>query len=88
MGLYVSLEILRSYIGADPIIITSGYRCEKHNAEVGGVANSMHMTGKAADIYVKGLSPKKLAQYARETNCFGYVKVYTNHVHVDVRNRR
>lgn len=30
--------------------ITSGYRCEKHNSEVGGVTNSYHTKGQAADI--------------------------------------
>jgi zinc D-Ala-D-Ala carboxypeptidase len=28
-----------------PIIITSGCRCEKHNAAVGGVPNSAHLLG-------------------------------------------
>jgi hypothetical protein len=29
--------------------ITSGLRCKKHNAEIGGIANSEHLRGKAAD---------------------------------------
>ena len=33
-----------------PITITSGYRCPKLNAAVGGVKNSQHLTGEAADI--------------------------------------
>ena len=33
-----------------PVLVNSGYRCQKHNAEVGGVANSQHMRGEAADI--------------------------------------
>ena len=33
-----------------PIIVNSGYRCPKHNAAVGGVANSQHTRGEAADI--------------------------------------
>ena len=33
-----------------PIIVHSGYRCPQHNAAVGGVANSQHLRGEAADI--------------------------------------
>lgn len=33
-----------------PFIITSGYRCKKHNKVVGGKINSEHLTGEAADI--------------------------------------
>ena len=36
-----------------PFIITSGYRCQKHNSDVGGVPTSAHTTGKAADIAFK-----------------------------------
>ena len=36
-----------------PIIITSGFRCEKLNKAVGGVANSWHTKGNAADIHIK-----------------------------------
>lgn len=37
-----------------PVIITSGYRCPQVNQLVGGVANSQHMSGCAADFYIKG----------------------------------
>jgi zinc D-Ala-D-Ala carboxypeptidase len=33
-----------------PMRITSGYRCKKHNRAVGGVPNSYHTQGKAADV--------------------------------------
>lgn len=33
-----------------PVCVNSGYRCTRHNAAVGGVANSQHMRGEAADI--------------------------------------
>lgn len=39
-----------------PIIVTSGYRCPKVNAAVGGAANSYHTKGLAADLkYSKDL---------------------------------
>ena len=37
-----------------PIRITSGYRCPELNAEVGGVEDSYHMEGCAADITAIG----------------------------------
>jgi len=61
--LLVMLEQLRIRIGNKPIIITSGYRCPAHNKAVGGATNSQHMYGKAADILVKGMSPRELEKY-------------------------
>jgi hypothetical protein len=43
------LNPLREEFG-QPIIVTSGYRCARLNAAVGGVANSQHLIGQAADI--------------------------------------
>lgn len=48
------LEELRNYYGK-PVVITSGLRCRQHNANVGGVSNSKHRYGKAADIYIAGI---------------------------------
>lgn len=45
------LEPLRQYFNV-PIIIGSGFRCPKLNAAVGGVKNSQHQTGEAADIHI------------------------------------
>lgn len=36
-----------------PIVITSGYRCEKLNKAIGGVPNSWHTKGNAADIRIE-----------------------------------
>ena len=43
------LEPLRCHV-CQPIIISSGYRCPKLNKAVGGVYNSQHTNGQAADI--------------------------------------
>lgn len=43
------LQKVRDAWGA-PIAVTSGYRCPRLNALVGGAANSQHMAGQAADI--------------------------------------
>lgn len=51
-GIQMVLDPLRR-IHQKPIVITSGYRCEKLNKAVGGVANSWHTKGNAADIHIK-----------------------------------
>ena len=38
----------------EPIPISSGYRCQRLNAAVGGVRNSQHMKGQAADLCIDG----------------------------------
>lgn len=45
----LKLDLAREIAGV-PFVITSGYRCPAHNAEVGGVKQSAHMAGLAADI--------------------------------------
>ena len=52
--LLMILEGLRSYYGK-PVTITSGQRCASYNSRVGGVSNSAHKTGKAADFYIPGI---------------------------------
>ena len=39
-----------------PMIISSGFRCPQLNKLVGGVANSQHLSGQAADFIVPGES--------------------------------
>ena len=47
-GCLMLLEPARFHVG--PIIINSGFRCEAVNSKVGGVRNSQHLVGQAADI--------------------------------------
>ena len=44
------LQPLRDILGA-PVYINSGYRSKRLNARVGGVPNSRHLQGRAADIH-------------------------------------
>ena len=57
-GCHQLLEPARQIVG--PIIINSGFRCEAVNRRVGGVKNSQHLLGQAADI-----RPQDLAQFQR-----------------------
>lgn len=45
-----------------PILITSGYRCPQVNRLVGGVVDSQHMSGCAADFHVIGFTPSMMYQ--------------------------
>ena len=62
------LQPLRDYVGA-PVHINSGYRCKELNEAVGGVKNSQHCRGEAADIRIA--SPKQGREWAAwiEDNC-------------------
>jgi hypothetical protein len=61
------LEPLRVAMN-EPIKIGSGYRCEKLNKAVGGVYNSQHLKGQAADIDIQGdmAFGKKIFDYIRD----------------------
>lgn len=54
-----ALEPIRERF-AVPMIITSGYRCERLNKLVGGVDNSQHMKGEAVDFCFAGFSRKAM----------------------------
>ena len=53
-GCHLLLEPARLEVG--PIIVNSGFRYSRVNALVGGVANSQHLLGQAADIRPKAPS--------------------------------
>lgn len=65
---------------------SSGVRCSQHNANEGGVWNSKHMTGKALDFFVEGVSGEKLlATVQKDPRCaYAYI-IGGQYVHVDVK---
>jgi uncharacterized protein YcbK (DUF882 family) len=81
-----ALEALRVLVGG-PIHITSGYRCPEHNKRVGGADLSQHTQGLAADIVVKGMTPRKVASLAARVPVLaaGGIGTYRGWVHIDVR---
>ena len=52
-------KLCRDAIG-EPVYINSGYRSKRLNARVGGVPNSRHLQGKAADIHCDNLDYAKV----------------------------
>ena len=80
------LDAVREVVGV-PLVVTSGYRCPSHNAAVGGVPNSQHVQGIAADIAVPdGMSVDYLADIAERCGADGIGRYYEDRfVHIDTR---
>ena len=53
--LCVNLQILRDHIDK-PITIISGYRSPEYNTKIKGAKRSQHMSARAADIIVPGMT--------------------------------
>ena len=58
------LQPLRDYLGC-AVKVTSGYRSEALNRKIGGVKNSQHKTGKAADIIVPNKKLNDVFEYIK-----------------------
>ncbi len=58
------LQPLRDHF-ACPIIITSGFRSPKLNKKIGGVANSQHIEGKAADFIIPAVDLKTVFKWIK-----------------------
>lgn len=75
------------------IHVTSGIRCLEHNARIGGARLSRHVPelyngiGMAADVSSRVMDPDQLAiLLARYLGVDGGIGLYSQWVHVDVRN--
>ncbi len=86
------LQVLRDAIGV-PIHINSGYRTLAHNRSVGGVKDSRHLVGDAADISSRGMAPldvycatEVLIRQGRMNQ--GGLGAYVYHTHYDTRGSR
>lgn len=86
------LDGIREKFGK-PILISSGYRCQMLNKSVGGVFNSQHQKGLAADLVCSDMV--KLESVLREAGGFdqlikehrkGFPNSYWLHVSVCARN--
>jgi uncharacterized protein YcbK (DUF882 family) len=83
--LLTKLVELRNYLER-PVYITSGYRCFEYNRKVGGVVNSYHCIGLAADIKVKDINLITLLEICENID-FAGIGLYEkkNFLHLDVR---
>jgi len=84
------IQKIRDKAGA--IVINSGYRSPAHNKKVGGVANSYHVQGKAADLNPRNISVKKLYDLIIDMIKKGELRdggvgIYNTFVHYDIGNK-
>ena len=85
-------QTIRDALGV-PVRVNSGCRCEKHNAKVGGVKGSKHITGKAADLScslgaVKMFETVKKLQAEGKLPDLDYCKLYRSWIHIDCGGKR
>ena len=81
------LQKIREHFGK-PVTITSAYRTPTRNKEAGGTTYSQHLYGKAADIKISGVTPKKVADYAETLLPEGGIGIYSTFTHIDVRSTK
>lgn len=84
------LERLFAAIGADKILISSGYRCPDCSVAVGGYRNDMHTKGGAADLVVykdgKEMNSFAVCAIAEDLGLFNGIAVIDDHyLHLDIR---
>jgi len=69
-------------------IINSGYRCEKHNAEINGMPDSSHLIGKAVDIEADNDNEKFEILSALLAIGFKRIGIGKNFIHCDIDNNK
>ena len=75
---------VREYFGA-AAIVTSGVRCAVHNANVGGVSNSRHLSGKAMDFRITGRNAGEVLDYVNRLADVRYAyAIDAQHIHMDI----
>lgn len=89
MNMVKIADEIRARIGK-PITINSGLRCKTHNAIVGGVSNSQHLYGNAADLGCpSGCTPAQMASIAEEImGDTGGIGTYSWGIHIDTRSAK
>lgn len=84
MTLLKVADRVRSNFGSQAIV-SSGIRCATHNKNVGGVANSRHLTGKAMDFCIAGKKAKDVLPYIQKQPEIRYSYAIDDiYIHMDV----
>ena len=77
-------EEIRSENGDRPMIVSSAYRCKKHNADVRGVGNSRHLYGQAMDVHINGVPASTIVAQAKRRGSPDAYEINENCAHISV----
>lgn len=87
-GLYQHIALMEQMaeLSGREILVTSGYRCKRHNRDAGGAPHSWHLLF-ATDITVEGGDETALNElYTMAIDLgFGGIGLYETHLHLDLR---
>jgi len=64
--------------------INSGYRCEAHNAAVGGSETSSHLKGLAVDVAVDGSRRRYQIIHTAMLEEINRIGIYKTFIHLDI----
>lgn len=90
--IFYCLQPIRDKLN-EPMIITSGFRCKEINKLVGGVYNSQHLYGQAADFVVKKYTPSQIIEKIKKSDIEfdQLINEYNKWIHISFnkgKNRR
>ena len=92
MGIMVFVNMIRNFAG-EPMIVTTGKRCVRHNANEGGKKKSKHLAGTACDIrFLKNNTPERIKTLRKKLEVLfpdecGIGK-YKSFIHIDIRKKK
>ena len=85
--LITMLDVARGDAGV-PFHISSGYRCPEHNKSVGGVSESAHTSGMAADIAVSDSRTRFAILSSLIQAGFTRIGIAKSFIHVDIDDNK
>lgn len=68
------------------MVVTSGYRCQDYNDEIGGAKFSKHVSGIACDIAVGSSADRYDLIYCALMSDFTGIGVAKDFIHLDIRD--
>lgn len=81
------LDLARDIAGI-PFVITSGYRTKEKNLKVGGVEDSAHLSGKAADLRCRNSVERFIMVDSLLAAGFKRIGFGAGHIHVDIDDEK
>jgi len=88
-NLALRLQVLRTSFGR-ALNVNSAYRCKDHNSRSGGVKDSKHVLGQAADISTVGWTSEDRSRFIRLATGLGFGGIGINnkqqYIHIDLRS--